>query len=117
MLLTSTRGYAQAIKLRGIAVDRNLTANAPVIVRLSVNATALATAPADPATLARLQRTLDVYKSCNTQIVLAFGDMTATDADVEPWRGFVRSVVERTQGKVAGYQIGRALGATRPDVA
>jgi len=125
ILLASARGQAQTMKLRGIAVDQNLgdqplaagmTAAVPAIVRLSFDTATLAAAAEQPAALSQLQRLLDVHASRNTQVVLALGAMPPSDADVEPWRELLRTIAERSRGKVAAYQIGRIQNGADTDV-
>jgi hypothetical protein len=124
VLLAPARGLAADVKLRGIAIDQpldaeplpaDLTRMVPTIVRLSIDATALAGAAAD-ATLTRLQDLLGVYQGRNMQVVLALGRVPAADDDVERWRQFVQTVAERSRGKVAGYQIGEIQAGAAPDV-
>src|SRR5439155_9068153 len=124
LLLASSRVLAADVKLRGIAIDQRLDAPAlptvapqavPPIVRIALDDDAFRDATAERA-LARLQQLLETYAQRRLPVVVAFGAMPSAEADVEPWRKFLRTVAERSRGKVAAYQLG-SIGAGRaPDV-
>ena len=64
-----------------------------------------------------LDQRIGAYRSRNVTVVVGFGGFPASDADVEPWRLFIRAVAERSHGKVAGYQVGEiAAGEPPPPV-
>jgi hypothetical protein len=116
--------------LRGIAVDERLDAEAvllaalppstpgsvplPLIVRIAVDAPGVRGNPSD---LVDLDQRIGAYRGRNVTVIVAFGGFPATDADVEPWRLFIRAAAERSHGQVAGYQVGEiAAGEPPPPV-
>ena len=124
MVLVPTCVCAADTKLRGIAIDQRLDAEplptdlprtVPTIVRLVIEPTAFTEHTAEP-TLKRLQDLLGLYQNRNLQVLLSLGSFPANDADVERWRQFVRSIAERSRGKVVGYQVGEVQKAVVPDV-
>jgi hypothetical protein len=123
-LLIGLEGFAAVPSLRGIAIDRpfdaepvppDLPQTLPLVIRLAVDETAF-TGPAAGPAFERLQEHLALYHTRNIPVVLALGRFPATDADVEPWRVFIRAIAERGRGKVAAYQVGDARTGAAPDV-
>jgi hypothetical protein len=115
--------------LRGIAVDERLDAEAvllaalpasipgsaplPLVVRIAVDAAGVRGAPSE-GWLSDLDRRVGAYRGRNVTVVVGFGRFPASDADVEPWRLFIRAVAERSRGKVAAYQVGEVAPGEAP---
>ena len=123
VLLAPARGYAADVLLRGIVLDQRLDSDAlppdlppvPTIVRLTLDEAAF-TGPTADSRLGRLQELLGSYQTRHLQVVVALGRLPETDAEIELWRATVRTIVERSRGKVAAYQIGSAQGGSMPEM-
>ena len=110
LLLAPARGLAADATLRGIAIDQRLDAQplpadlpriAPTIVRLADRRDRLHRSDRgrDRSRVCRI--VLDLYRSRDMTVVLALGSIPAADADVEPWRQFVRDVAERAAAETS----------------
>jgi hypothetical protein len=114
--------------LHGVAVDERLDgpatlasvapapaggASLPLIARIAIDEAAFR-GSGSGAAFDRLDARLSLYRSRGISIVIAFGALPSTDADVESWRQAVRSIVARGRGRVAGYQFGEFAGDARP---
>jgi hypothetical protein len=122
-LMAAGQGLAAPSSMRGIAIDErigadplpsDLPAAVPVIVRLLIDEQDVA--GSREAAVERVQQRLALYQARSIRVILAFGGFPATDDEVEPWREFVRTVVDRARGKVVAYQVGAVRTETLPDV-
>jgi hypothetical protein len=121
-LLVPCRGAA-ATRLRGIVLDRPLTAavlpvavsRMPIVVRIALEISPLDVAAAEEK-LRRLQFVVGEYHSLNIPVLISLDSMPETDGDIESWRRLVGLMAEQGRNVVAGYQIGRVIAGTPPDV-
>jgi hypothetical protein len=122
-VLSPAGAVAAEARLRGVVVDYRLDGEqlpgdaatiVPTIVRLSLGELSHAGTPPTE-TFKRLDDVVGAYQKRGVRIVLALGRIPDADSDVEPWRQFVRAIVERAHGKVIAYQIGELSDNQAPD--
>ena len=110
---------AGPVGLRGIGVDETLdqgavlaaalegtnlkAAGMPLFVRLSAHRAQLEAAPGGPS---GFDARLDLYARLGVRVMVTIADPPRTAPEVDGWRGSLRSLVERTRGKVFAWQVG-----------
>jgi hypothetical protein len=123
VLALPSNGLAAAARLRGVILDYRIDGDQlpadvpttiPTIVRLSLGGTPRTGTPSSE-TLKHLDDVLALYQKRGLRVMLALGSVPDADSDVEPWREFVRRLVDRSRGKVAAYQAGEVRDAPLPD--
>src|SRR5207237_4301584 len=106
-VLWPAHGVAAELTLRGVVVDYRLDGDqlpadaatiVPTTVRLSLGNLPRTGVPSTEA-LKRLDDLLAAYQKRGIRVVLALGRIPDADGDVEPWRQFVRAIVEHGRGK------------------